>query len=237
MCRHSVLRLSVRSAESDILLATLPMLLMTPIHSSTQMSMLDAIFQFEQRSGIEFAGFILHDSEDVLSRLELRLFNFLVDRKDLIQLPVYPLERPLREFTGGHYLDEFAELHAKDIVVREALVGQVPSAGVGTCFSRRAITALLEMGDGDVAQGTVRAFQAGVLDVPWSPNRQVASRVMPARDADGGWERTAGPCGAAGRCLSRLARRSGAVHERGGRARAARDRCHGRDLSPAAAAA
>ncbi|WEE78627.1 phage adsorption protein NrfB [Comamonas testosteroni] len=111
-------------------------------------NVLDAIFQFEQRSGIEFAGFILHDSEDVLSRLELRLFNFLVERKDLIQLPVYPLERPLREFTGGHYLDEFAELHAKDIVVREALVGQVPSAGVGTCFSRRAITALLEMGDG-----------------------------------------------------------------------------------------
>ncbi len=111
-------------------------------------NVLDAIFQFEQRSGIAFAGFILHDSEDVLSKLELRLFNFLVDRKDLIQLPVYPLERPLREFTGGHYLDEFAELHAKDIVVREALVGQVPSAGVGTCFSRRAITALLELGDG-----------------------------------------------------------------------------------------
>lgn len=111
-------------------------------------NVLDAIFQFEQRSGIEFAGFILHDSEDVLSKLELRLFNFLVGRKDLIQLPVYPLERPLREFTGGHYLDEFAELHAKDIVVREAMVGQVPSAGVGTCFSRRAITALLELGDG-----------------------------------------------------------------------------------------
>lgn len=111
-------------------------------------NVLDAIFQFEQRSGIEFAGFILHDSEDVLSKLELRLFNFLVDRKDLIQLPVYPLERPLREFTGGHYLDEFSELHAKDIVVREALVGQVPSAGVGTCFSRRAMTALLELGDG-----------------------------------------------------------------------------------------
>ncbi|MDO5625375.1 MAG: cyclic di-3',5'-guanylate-activated glycosyltransferase NrfB [Pseudomonadota bacterium] len=111
-------------------------------------NVLDAMLQFEQRSGVQFAGFILHDSEDVLSPMELRLFNYLIDRKDLIQLPVYPLERPLREFTGGHYLDEFAELHAKDIVVREALVGQVPSAGVGTCFSRRAITALLEQGDG-----------------------------------------------------------------------------------------
>jgi methylaspartate mutase epsilon subunit len=43
----------------------------------------------------------------------------------------------------------------------------------------------LEMGDGDVALGTVRAFEAGVLDVPWSPNRQCRSRVMPARDGDG----------------------------------------------------
>ncbi|MCQ1680953.1 phage adsorption protein NrfB, partial [Escherichia coli] len=32
--------------------------------------------------------------------------------------------------------------------VREALAGQVPSAGVGTCFSRRAVTALLADGDG-----------------------------------------------------------------------------------------
>jgi methylaspartate mutase epsilon subunit len=44
---------------------------------------------------------------------------------------------------------------------------------------------VLELGDGDAAVGTVRAFEAGVLDVPWSPNRQVASRLLPARDADG----------------------------------------------------
>jgi methylaspartate mutase epsilon subunit len=44
---------------------------------------------------------------------------------------------------------------------------------------------ILEMGDGDVAVGTVRAAAAGVLDIPWSPNRHVKSRVMPARDADG----------------------------------------------------
>ncbi|GAB2474253.1 cyclic di-3',5'-guanylate-activated glycosyltransferase NrfB [Comamonas humi] len=111
-------------------------------------NVLEAIWQFEQRSGIAFAGFILHDAEDVLSPQELRLFNHLVDRKDLIQLPVYPLERPLVDMTGGHYLDEFAEMHAKDMVVREALVGQVPSAGVGTCFSRRAIAALREQGHG-----------------------------------------------------------------------------------------
>lgn len=46
------------------------------------------------------------------------------------------------------YIDEFSELHGKDVPVREALAGQVPSAGVGTCFSRRAISALLADGDG-----------------------------------------------------------------------------------------
>ncbi|MDH3413895.1 MAG: methylaspartate mutase subunit E [Gammaproteobacteria bacterium] len=50
---------------------------------------------------------------------------------------------------------------------------------------RPVIDKVLEMGDGDVAVGTVRAFEAGVMDIPWSPNRQVKSRVLPARDADG----------------------------------------------------
>jgi methylaspartate mutase epsilon subunit len=51
--------------------------------------------------------------------------------------------------------------------------------------ARAVIDKVLEMGDGDVAVGTIRAFEAGVLDVPWSPNRYCRSRVMPARDADG----------------------------------------------------
>jgi hypothetical protein len=66
---------------------------------------------------------VLHDAEDVLSEMELRLFNYLVDRKDLIQLPVYPFERRWYDFTSGHYIDEFAEVHGKDILVREAIAG------------------------------------------------------------------------------------------------------------------
>jgi methylaspartate mutase epsilon subunit len=50
---------------------------------------------------------------------------------------------------------------------------------------RAIVDKVLEMGDGDVAIGTVRAFDAGVLDIPWSPNRYVKSRILPARDADG----------------------------------------------------
>lgn len=111
-------------------------------------NILDAITQFERSANFTFAGFILHDAEDVISPLELRLFNYLVDRKDLIQIPVYPFEREWTHFTSMSYIDEFAELHGKDVPVREAIAGQVPSAGVGTCFSRRAVMALLKDGDG-----------------------------------------------------------------------------------------
>ncbi|BAN47482.1 cyclic di-3',5'-guanylate-activated glycosyltransferase NrfB [Metapseudomonas resinovorans] len=111
-------------------------------------NVIDAILRFEADAKVEFAGFILHDAEDVISPLELRLFNYLLPNKDLIQIPVYPYAPEWWGFTAGHYVDEFSENHGKDVVVREALSGQVPSAGVGTCFSRRAIAALLEDGDG-----------------------------------------------------------------------------------------
>jgi adsorption protein B len=62
----------------------------------------------------------------------------------MIQLPVASLERSWYELVAGTYMDEFAEWHAKDLVVRESLSGTVPSAGVGTCFSRLAMRTLSE---------------------------------------------------------------------------------------------
>jgi methylaspartate mutase epsilon subunit len=50
---------------------------------------------------------------------------------------------------------------------------------------RQILDKTLELGDGDIALGTVRACEAGVVDIPWSPSRHVKSRVMPARDASG----------------------------------------------------
>ncbi|RDU98417.1 glycosyl transferase family protein [Trinickia dinghuensis] len=108
---------------------------------------IQAIFKYEREADIEFAGVVLHDSEDVLHPLELKFFNYLLPRKDMIQLPVASLERHWFELVAGTYMDEFAEWHAKDLVVRESLAGAVPSAGVGTCFSRRALLALIDETD------------------------------------------------------------------------------------------
>ncbi len=103
---------------------------------------IQAIFLHEEQHGMSFGGIVMHDSEDVIHPLELKLFNFLLPKKDFIQLPVLSLERPWWQMVAGTYLDDFAEWHSKDLVVRENLLGEVPSAGVGTCFSRRAIGAL-----------------------------------------------------------------------------------------------
>ena len=101
-----------------------------------------AIFKQNTLQPEPFAGVILHDSEDVLHPLELKYYNYLLPRVDFIQLPVTSLEREWYELVAGTYMDEFAEWHSKDLVVRESLSKMVPSAGVGTCFSRRALEEL-----------------------------------------------------------------------------------------------
>ncbi|WP_407333343.1 glycosyl transferase family protein [Enterovibrio sp. 27052020O] len=144
-----------------------------------------SIVAFEKRINIEFAGFILHDAEDVLSPMELRLFNYLLPNKDLIQLPVYPYARKWYQFTPAHYVDEFAEMHGKDVVVREALAGQVPSAGVGTCFSRKAVLRLLKEGDGlpfDV-QSLTEDYDIGFRLKQWGMNEVFVQFPVSAKDA------------------------------------------------------
>lgn len=42
-----------------------------------------------------------------------------------------------------------------------------------------------ELGDGDWAVGTVRAFAAGVLDVPFAPSQHNSGKILPARDNTG----------------------------------------------------
>ena len=45
--------------------------------------------------------------------------------------------------------------------------------------------AVLKVGDGDLAQGTVNAFKQGLIDVPFAPSKFNAGLILPARDNDG----------------------------------------------------
>ncbi|EPR33036.1 General secretory system II protein E domain protein [Alkalidesulfovibrio alkalitolerans DSM 16529] len=102
----------------------------------------EGIKLYEKEHDIRFEVFVMEDSEDIIHPLTLRLFNYLIPRMDMVQLPVFPMPTPWYKFTAGHYLDEFAENHARDMTVREILSGAIPSAGVGTGYSRLALDSL-----------------------------------------------------------------------------------------------
>ncbi len=44
---------------------------------------------------------------------------------------------------------------------------------------------VFELGKGNLLNGAVRAFEAGVIDIPFAPSRRNAGRMMPIRDNDG----------------------------------------------------
>lgn len=99
----------------------------------------EGILAFEKDHDKKFDIFVLEDPEDILHPLQLKLCNYVIPKLDMIQLPVHPVPRHWTNFTGNHYLDEFAESHTRDLIVREALTGSLPSAGVGTAVSRQTL--------------------------------------------------------------------------------------------------
>ena len=96
----------------------------------------DALVAHETVSGRCASAVVLHDAEDVVHPLELKLFGRLIDRAAVIQLPVLPLVDNGSRWVSGHYCDEFAEAHIKELVVREAVGGAIPLAGVGCAIAR-----------------------------------------------------------------------------------------------------
>jgi adsorption protein B len=96
----------------------------------------------EDASGTRYKGIILHDAEDFVSPYEIALFDSLIERFALVQIPVRPLKRPGRTGVAGHYLDEFAEAHGQHLVVREAVGASVPCAGTGCAIGRDMLAAL-----------------------------------------------------------------------------------------------
>ncbi len=96
----------------------------------------------EAATGQRHDSIVLHDSEDVVHGHELQLFDRWLTRLAMVQVPVLPLVDPRSRWISGHYLDEFAQSHTRDMMVRGALGAPVPSAGVGTAIRRDAMDRL-----------------------------------------------------------------------------------------------
>lgn len=98
-----------------------------------------ALLADDEASQEKTRAIILHDAEDLVHPDELRVFDSLLARHAVVQLPVLPLIDPRARFVSGHYADEFAEAHAKQLVVRAALRVGLPLAGVGCAVSLAAL--------------------------------------------------------------------------------------------------
>jgi adsorption protein B len=93
----------------------------------------------EAATGRRFKAIVLHDAEDVVHPASLGIYDRTMPALAMVQLPVLPLPDPQSRWVSGHYLDEFAQNHAKDMMVRALLDAPVPSAGVGTAICRDAL--------------------------------------------------------------------------------------------------
>src|SRR3546814_14414140 len=60
----------------------------------------------------------------------------------MVQIPVVPMLCGGSPWVRGHYGDEFAEAHGKELVVRSRLATPMPSAGVGCALTRNALALL-----------------------------------------------------------------------------------------------
>lgn len=96
----------------------------------------------EERYGRKARMVVFHDAEDMVDPAALVLLDEAMDDAQFVQLPVLALPQPKSRWLGSHYCEEFAEAHAKTLVVRDALGAGLPSAGVGCAVNRELLEGL-----------------------------------------------------------------------------------------------
>ena len=158
---------------------------------STKADCLNRLYQAmtddEKRMGWRFRAVIMHDAEDMVHPLALSLIDDALTTADFVQLPVRAEPMGQSRWIAGHYCDEFAEAHAKSMVVRDALGAAIPSAGVGSGMARGALDRLVRIRRQQGYEGPFAAdcltedYELGMLI---APNRE-RRRFLRYRDEQG----------------------------------------------------
>jgi glycosyl transferase family 2 len=117
--------------------------------------MLNEMFSqvFERADGPDLV--VLHDSEDIIDGRTFQVYAAYAQDHDFIQVPVFSLNRDKGAHVASTYMDEFAERHTREMIVRNAVGASIPSAGVGTCMSKKLIKHFLSMRGQVLMSGTV----------------------------------------------------------------------------------
>jgi adsorption protein B len=106
----------------------------------------------EQRMGEAAHMVVLHDAEDMVDPLALAAMDEAIETAEFVQIPVLALPQPGARWIAGHYSDEFAEAHAKTMVVRHALGAGIPGAGVGCAIVRDMLRKIVDVQEAEAEQ-------------------------------------------------------------------------------------
>ncbi|ACL57513.1 glycosyl transferase family protein [Methylobacterium nodulans] len=117
--------------------------------------MLNEMFQqvFEREDCPDIA--VLHDSEDVIDPRTFPIYAQYSQDHDFIQVPVFSLSRGKGLPVASTYMDEFAERHTREMIVRNAVGAAIPSAGVGTAMTKKLLKYFLATRGQVLMSGTV----------------------------------------------------------------------------------
>ena len=122
------------------------------------------LIEYEKHYGA-FDVILVHDAEDFIHPNSLKLYNFLLGYKGYhaVQIPVIPIKSKLGKLFHRTYCDAFAEVHTKDMIVRQAMGTFIPFAGTGMGFHRKTFN-YLEKFNLDAAMAKVNKLD---LDDPF----------------------------------------------------------------------
>jgi bacteriophage N4 adsorption protein B len=105
---------------------------------------------------------VIHDAEDLVDPHELAAHDDALVYADYSQIPVAPLVHPQGRWISGHYVDEFAEAHLKELAVREAVGAILPTAGVGCAIRVEALDRLANGGEVFAAGSLTEDYELGL---------------------------------------------------------------------------
>ncbi len=135
---------------------------------TTKADNLNAMWHALRSDGEPTGAVVLHDAEDVVHRDELTVYAALLGDHALVQIPVLPLIDPKARLISGHYADEFAESHGRQMVLRAAIGAGLPLSGVGCAVDSRVLAALeaahgMPFDDASLTEDYELGLRAGAL--------------------------------------------------------------------------
>jgi len=126
----------------------------------------------------EFEMIIVHDAEDFIHPGSMKLYNFLLGYQGYhgVQIPVLPIKSNQGKVFHRTYCDAFAEIHTKDMLVRQGMGTFMPFSGTGMGFHRK-VMYFLDKENFELNNNNGTLFEDDFTD-PWGRKVELTSEYF-----------------------------------------------------------